>query len=141
MESNTAKPARTQVLRDERGRLVAGGANLNPGGRPKGLEKLVRDMVDWPQATQFLIDVCYGKLSSGTAVRDRIMAYKLLAERGHGLPKQTVAIENDGALVQMDLSHVPDESLAEWQRLLDEEREAGELGLAAIDAASVEVEP
>lgn len=86
--------------RDAKGRLLPGSPTMNPGGRPKGLEKLVREMVDWERATAVLTDILYGKLSGACRVQDRLRAYELLAQRAYGQPKAVVQIDqpNAGAL-------------------------------------------
>lgn len=79
--------------RDAKGRLLPGSPTMNPGGRPKGLERLVREMVDWEKATNVLVSILYGPLSASCRVQDRLRAYELLAQRAYGQPKAVVQIE------------------------------------------------
>lgn len=74
--------------RDAKGRLLPGGANLNPGGRPKGLAKTVREMVPEGELVQRFYDIWTGKLK-GFSGREQIEAGKWLTDRGYGRVVET----------------------------------------------------
>jgi hypothetical protein len=72
------------------------GQSGNPGGRPKGLERKVRELVDFDRIVAFLADVALGTgVGAGAKMRDRIEAAKLLCDRGFGKARQTVDIAAD----------------------------------------------
>jgi hypothetical protein len=56
------------VKRDERGRLLAGGANLNPGGRPRGAIEEVRALLS-PHAPQLVAQLIELAQSQNEATR------------------------------------------------------------------------
>lgn len=91
----TSKP-----LRNDKGQLLPGQV-LNPGGRPKGLEKRVRELVDFDAITLALQDIALGKLPPGITgettvkIKDRIEAAKLLYDRGHGKARAIVDLAHD----------------------------------------------
>ena len=67
------------------------GQSGNPGGRPRGLASKVREVTkDGADPILFLMDVLEGKVT-GTRVKDRIEASKILLDRGFG--KATTVIE------------------------------------------------
>jgi hypothetical protein len=77
------------------------GTSGNPGGRPRSLEKRVRELVDFDAITRGLADIALGKLPEGLSegstvkIRDRIEAAKLLYDRGFGKAKITVDLAAD----------------------------------------------
>jgi hypothetical protein len=85
--------------------LLKGAANLNPGGRPKGLALQIREKTDNLKAqVAFMIDLSEGKIK-GATTRDRIEAVKWLADRGHGKAVETsVQVEADKATADAALS-------------------------------------
>jgi len=106
------------------GRFVKGQSG-NPGGRTKGLERLVRELVaeqrktengmdldGWSRLTLHLFKIAMGE--GDGSVRDQIAAAKLLKERAYGYPKQTMDMSVGGsALDRSDVSKLTDEELVE----------------------------
>lgn len=76
------------------------GQSGNPGGRPKGLEKRVRELVDFDKITLALQDIALGKLPPGITgettvkIKDRIEASKVLYDRGFGKARSIVDVTN-----------------------------------------------
>ena len=68
------------------------GQSGNPGGRPKGLARRVRELVgeDGEAIVQFLVETMH---DSSARRRDRLEAARLLADRGWGRPAQALEIE------------------------------------------------
>ena len=68
------------------------GVSGNPGGRPKGLARRVRELVgeDGEAIVQFLVETMH---DSSVRTRDRLEAARLLADRGWGRPAQALEIE------------------------------------------------
>lgn len=98
------------------------GVSPNPGGRPKGLARRVREMVggDGDLMINWCLACIGGKLQDGTvtSVADRQAAVKWLGERGWGKPAQFVPIEDEDPL---DLSdEATDRIAAEFDARLDE---------------------
>lgn len=80
------------------------GKSGNPAGRPKGAERIMRDLIKaqtavrngadvdgWQRLTLHLFAIAMGEIESSR--RDQIAAAKLLFERAFGYPKQDVKIE------------------------------------------------
>jgi hypothetical protein len=65
------------------------GQSGNPGGRSKGLERRVREMVEPDMIIETVLGIM---LDDGADRKDRIAAAKLLSERGWGRPRQTVEV-------------------------------------------------
>lgn len=90
-----------RVLDTPHGRKVTtwskGMPSPNPGGRPQGLAKRVREMVNFDQAIQTLVDIAWGKLAPASRVADRIKAIELLFDRGFGKAQQIVDIKDGNA--------------------------------------------
>lgn len=96
------------------------GVSGNPGGRPKGIERLVRELVaaqkddrsidGWSRLTLRLFKIAMGEEHGN--VREQIAAAKLLYERAHGYPKQVMDITGS-ALDKSDVSKMSDEELLE----------------------------
>lgn len=82
----------------------AKGQSGNPGGRPKGLARLVRDLIaakveedpvlgkidGWAAITLRLYEVAIGRKECPE--KDRLAAAKLLYDRAGGLPRQEVEV-------------------------------------------------
>lgn len=86
-------PPKPTVLRDEKGRLVKGGANLNPGGRPKGLREAIKassygDPVAFVDLLTKAIDGQWGDLGP----RERWDAVKVFAAYAYGRPVESLAV-------------------------------------------------
>lgn len=82
------------VLRDEKGHLLPGQPSMNPGGRPVGLGRRVREMVNFDKAIETLVDIAWGKLAPASRVADRIKAIELLMDRGYGKAAQVVDLKD-----------------------------------------------
>lgn len=107
------------------GRPFAKGQSGNPGGRPKGLAKAVRDRLDSAAESTgttgadlliaFWASVMADK-SEDTGLR--LKASQFLAERGWGKPAQFVPIEDDDPLEMSDRE--ANEVAASFDNRLDE---------------------
>ncbi len=115
------------VRRDHLGRLVEGGANLNPGGRPKlgrSIAEIVRRTVDWDEMARDLWLMFKGidPLTVGTAlkmpvaIKQRQEAARMLLDRAWGKPLQTVELGATPA-GRIDVSRLNDDEWAELQRV------------------------
>lgn len=118
------------------------GQSGNPGGRKKGFEARVRELVDFDAMTLALQDIVIGALvpkrdaqdqpvvdESGKPVlervvtaedRDRIGAYKILCERGHGKPREKVDVTHRDGGNEIDWSQVDPQTGADLERVLTE---------------------
>lgn len=97
------------------------GRSGNPGGRPKGLARQVRDLLadDGQSIAAFWANVMADPKYD---VKDRLLASRLLAERGWGKAPQYAPIEDDDPL---DLSvRQQNELAADLDARLDELTEA-----------------
>lgn len=78
------------------------GQSGNPGGRPKGLAKAVRDMaveVTGTDGAELLAKIAWAIAGdSKEKTENRLAACRFLAERGWGKPAQFVPIEADDPL-------------------------------------------
>lgn len=110
------------------GRPFQPGQSGNPGGRAKGLEKRVRELVDFDKITLALQDIAMGiRPADGPLkdlaikTRDRIEAAKLLYDRGYGRAKQTVDLKGDVVLGErpVDVRPLTDEELRVAAKLDD----------------------
>lgn len=100
------------------------GQSGNPGGRAKGLERLVREATgnDLEAMIKMQIDIACGRVPAGIPIEklqasDVTRAFNAIMDRGWGKPKQ---------VVEVGPTEDPDENLPE---LTDEQLEA----LAALD--------
>ena len=84
---------------DSKAPWTPGGRSPNPGGRPKGLAKRVREKVgnDGDELIDFFLSVKAGK-EKGFTGRDRLDAAKWLSERGWGKTPDTVVSIDGGEL-------------------------------------------
>lgn len=83
-QTDIPAPKPTRIQRDEKGRLLKGSANLNPGGRPQGLASFVRSITDDNRdQARFFAKLANGGVK-GAQVRDLVEAHKWLADRGSG---------------------------------------------------------
>ena len=75
------------------GRPFPAGVSCNPGGRPRGLARLAREMTkDGEYPLQFLLNVQQGKVKQAK-VRDRVAAAEILLDRGFGKSTQLMEAE------------------------------------------------
>ncbi len=77
------------------GRGFAPGTSGNPGGRPKGLTRRVRELVgdDGTAIAEFMYSVM---ADEGSRTADRLEAARWLADRGFGRPPQDVELAMKG---------------------------------------------
>lgn len=87
--TSVGSPDKLKVARDERGRLMPGSANLNPGGRPKGLALRIRELTNnLSDQINRMVAISQGEVKAAS-VRDQIEATKWLAERSFGKAPET----------------------------------------------------
>ena len=103
------------AVRDASGRLKSG-AVLNPGGRPKGLAKAVREMVPEGDLVRFFNEV---RLNPKAPMRERLEAAKWLADRGYGRVVET-QVQIQAELGDPEASAIlGSDALAEFLTLLE----------------------
>lgn len=118
------------VLRDPHGRILPGYSG-NPGGKPKGIERRMRELVEaqikewdgrtldgWDAMTLFMYKVAMGEPPPGDntpiTMKDRMAAVQFLFDRVHG--KAKIQIESDttlraGGLENLDIDALSSEEL------------------------------
>lgn len=106
--SQQSKPG---PLRDANGRLLPGHGGVPGSGRPKGLAKRVRDMVDFDKAIETLVQIAWGTLAPSARMADRIKAIEILMDRGFGKPQVTVDIKEGSGIDRTRLQATPYEKL------------------------------
>lgn len=115
------------------------GQSGNPGGRPKGLARMVRDVVEaegpggkdgWRELIKAMFHIAVGDDERAKA-KDSVAAATWLRDSGHGRPQQAVDVTSNGQTVRTTSVTIP---LA-TDTLSDEQLEA--LG-RALDAAAQE---
>jgi KTSC domain len=120
-DSPPTGPHGALALRGPDGRLLPG-STANPSGRPRGLERIARDVVEknggFEALMQFLADVAIGKLAAAAQIKDRLKAADMLCERGYGKPKAIVEIVEDAAAQDEDVSEYSLEQLMQLREIL-----------------------
>lgn len=110
--------------RNERGQFVDGKSG-NPGGRPKGLERTVREALALrtytakngatytgaEAATHCLLDMAFDEK---TPPRVRVEAFDKVFDRGYGKAKQKVEHDGHVQVGTQDLTKMSREQLEEW---------------------------
>lgn len=108
------------------------GKSGNPGGRPKGLQRLIREKLGkkgWSRVVETQYLIATGQFVSdsklGLQAKEVTAAAKWLADRGFGLPQQHVDVTSAGSgvgqvAVAFDTSLMNDEQLEEVERRLAE---------------------
>ncbi len=138
----------TTPLRNEKGHWLPG-QSAHPGGRPKSLEKLVRERVaaqngGWEAMTDVMQAIVLGLPLPGAStelvpkIRDRIEAYKVLADRGHGKAKVTIDLAHDvtkGGLAGIDVDALDDAAFEVLDQAIENAIRGGR---KVIDAVSTE---
>jgi hypothetical protein len=121
--------ANNKPARRPDGTILPGGGALNPGGRPRGIERRMRELVEsqlvdwdgrtldgWDAMTQFMFDVAMGKKPPGEntpiTMKDRMQAVQFLFDRVHGKAKIQIESETTvrGGVENLDVDALtPDE--------------------------------
>lgn len=108
------------------------GKSGNPGGRPRGLQRLIREKLGrrgWSRVVETQYLIATGQFVSdsklGLQAKEVTAAAKWLADRGFGLPQQHVDVTSSASSVgqvsvSFDSSAMDDEHLAEVERRLSE---------------------
>ena len=107
-EERMTAPQNRQITgqRDTTGRFIKGQSG-NPGGRPRGLVKKIREETDdGEDLADFLLHVFRGEVE-GVKLKERLEAATWLADRGFGRPVQAMNIET----FEIDLTRLTDEQL------------------------------
>lgn len=116
------------------------GKSGNPGGRPKGLQKLVRQMLGrdgWAAVVRTQYEIATGVFESSSKVglmaREVTAAATWLADRGFGKPIQQTDVTSNGqtvggpVVVPLDPSEMSDEQLERLEQTLVEAGAAEDL--------------
>lgn len=128
LKNPKAPPNPNAPIRRENGTLIKGTGALNPGGRPKGIERKVKELVDaqfenwdgksldgWEAMTMTMYAIAMGKMPPGDTknieirLKDRMAAIEFLFDRVHGKP--TVKVESDTTLTTGGLANLNVEAL------------------------------
>ncbi len=100
------------------------GQTGNPGGRPKGLARVVRETVG-ADGWVAIVRAMYGiAVDEAEASRDRIAASAWLADRGFGKAQQAIDVTSDGqrvmsAAVTLPVGSMSDGDLEMMRRTLE----------------------
>lgn len=98
-----------------RGRPFPPGTSGNPGGRPKGIMQLVRELTgDGSELVEFMLRLFRGQIKS-SHLSDRIDACKWLADRGFGKSLPTI-MEPEKPNIHMAIVEMIQELNAEKER-------------------------
>lgn len=109
------------------------GKSGNPGGRPKGLQKLIRTSLGrrgWAEVIQVQFEIATGTFEStsktGLQAKEMTNAATWLADRGFGKPVQQTDVTSNGqtvggpVVVPLDPSGMSDEQLERLEQTLVE---------------------
>jgi hypothetical protein len=114
-------------MRRPDGTLLPGSGALNPGGRPRGIERRMRELVEaqikdwdgrtldgWEAMTMMMYKIAMGERPPGDidmqiTIKDRMAAVQFLFDRVHG--KAKIQIESDttvhaGSLANLDVDNL-----------------------------------
>ena len=107
------------------------GISGNPGGRPKGLARRVRDLVgdDGTMIADYLVSVLR---DDRERTRDRLEACRFLADRGWGKPTQAIAVEVGTLVPELDPEFFANLSAQELDTVID----LAEKGVLTLGPAS-----
>jgi len=119
-QSSVPQNRRGTGKRRSDGRFIKGQSG-NPGGRPRGMVKKIREATDdGEQIAEFILHVFRGEVE-GVKLKDRVDAASWLADRGFGRPVQAMNIET----FEIDLTRLTDEQV---QRIANGEHPAVVIG-------------
>ncbi len=89
------------------------GQSGNPGGRPLGVERMIRERLgdDLPRLIDALADIALGQRIVGTDIReppdaatkDRIAAIKEIHDRIYGKPRQAIEVSSEGPAMLLEV--------------------------------------
>ena len=103
------------------------GQSGNPGGRPKGLARRVRELVG--DSGELILEFMVEVLGDETArMADRLEAARWLADRGFGKAVQAVEIDLPVQSWASELAHLPTEDLETMLAILEKHELGGMAG-------------
>lgn len=113
-------PPKAKVARDEKGRIVAGSASLNPGGRPKAAREVFEArLMNLPQMLDALERIALGGKSTDFAV---VAAAKEWTDRVVGKAVQALHLSGPGGqpieVKNVDLRKLNTEQLDQLDAIL-----------------------
>ena len=123
-------------------RFKKGQGSANPGGRPKGVERRIRELLkdDWEAIALAMRDIALGKLPPGITgettvkIKDRIDAATWCYDRGWGKTRAVTDVLQDvldAGVGAIELDDVDEASL----EMLEESIRRANLGRGIIDVA------
>lgn len=111
----------------------------NPGGRTRGINALLDEVVDWRVLAERLYDIALSqKTGKGASTRDRLRAIEMLTDRRFGKPQQKIDVTGDSA---PDMRQLEDADDADLERMIAAvDRAALEAGLKPEEGEPVDAE-